>query len=192
MPGVLQSMGSKRLGHDWATELLCVGQCSRLYTVIKTKFSILVKFISEAGGKTDSSVQFSCSVLSICDPHGLQHARPPCPSPAPSACSDSCLLNHWCHPSHPLLSPSPLPFNLSYISIFSNESVLLIKWPKYWSFSFSISPSNEYSGLIFYRMDWLDLLAVKGLSRVFSNITIQKHQFFSAQLSIQCNSHIHT
>ena len=71
------------------------------------------------------------------------------------------------------------------IRVFSNESVLPIRWPKYWSFSFSISHSNEYSGLISFKMDWLDLLAVKGLSRVFSNTTVQKHQFFDAQLSLR-------
>ena len=65
-------------------------------------------------------------------------------------------------PSHPLLSPSPPTFHLCRISVFSNESVLYIRWPKYWSFSFSISPSNEYSGLISFRMNWLDLLAVQG------------------------------
>ena len=77
----------------------------------------------------------------------------------------------------------PLPFSSSIfasISIFSNESALHIRWPKYWSFSFNISPSNEYSGLIFFRMDWLDLLKSKGHSRVFFNTTVQKHQFFGA------------
>ena len=73
---------------------------------------------------------------------------------------------HWVgdaiQPSHPLLSPSPPAFSLSQHRVFSNESVLLIRWPKYWSFSFRISPSNEYSGLISFRMDWLDLLAVQG------------------------------
>ena len=66
-------------------------------------------------------------------------------------------------PSHPLSSPSPSAFNLSQHGVFSNESVLHIRWPKDWSFSFSISPSNEYSGLISFRMDWLDLLAVQGM-----------------------------
>ena len=66
-------------------------------------------------------------------------------------------------PPHPLLSPSPPAFNLPSMRVFSNESVLCISWPKYWSFSFNISPSNEYSGLIFFRMDWLDLLAVQGI-----------------------------
>ena len=79
-----------------------------------------------------------------------------------------------CHPF--LLLPSILPS----IRVFSSESVLYISWPKYWSFSFSIRPSSEYSGLISFRMDWFDLLAVQGLSRVFSNTTVQKHQFFSA------------
>ena len=65
-------------------------------------------------------------------------------------------------PPHPLSSPSPPAFNLSHHQVFSNESVLCFRWPKYWSFSFSISPSNEYSGLIFFRMDWFDLLAVQG------------------------------
>ena len=87
--------------------------------------------------------------------------------------------NHFilCHPL--LLPPSVFPS----IRVFSNESVFHIRWPKYQSFSF-ISPSNEYSGLISFRMDWLDLLAFQGTSRVFSNTTVQKHQFFSAQLSL--------
>ena len=95
-------------------------------------------------------------------------------------------------PSHPLSSPSPPAPNPPSIRVFSNESTLHMRWPKYWSFSFSIIPSKEIPGLISFRMDWLDLLAVKGLSRVFSNTTVQKHQFFSAQPSSQSNSHIHT
>ena len=89
-------------------------------------------------------------------PHGLQHARPPCPSPTPGVYSNSCPLSRWCHPtiSSSLLQSFP-------IRVFSNESVLHIRWPKYWSFSFSISPSNKYLGLISFRMDWLDLLAVQ-------------------------------
>ena len=86
-----------------------------------------------------------------------------------------------CHPFLILLSLFP--------SIFCNELALCIRWPKYWSFS--ISPSNEYSGLISFRMDWISLQS-KGLSRVFSNPTVQKHQFFGAQLSLWSNSHIHT
>ena len=90
---------------------------------------------------------------------------------------------------HPLLF---LPSIFPSIRVFSNKSVLHIRWPKYWSFSFSISPSNEYSGLISFRMDWFDLLAVQGLSRVFSSTTVQRHQFFSAQPSLWYNSHICT
>ena len=94
-------------------------------------------------------------------------------------------------PSHPLLSLSPA-FCLSQhqVRVFSNESILLIRWPKCWSFSFSISSSNEYSGLISFRMDWLDLLAVQGTLK--SLLQHQKHQFFSNQLFLQSNSHIHT
>ena len=91
-----------------------------------------------------------------------------------------------CHPFLllPLVPPS--------IRVFSNESTLRIRWPKYWSFSFSIIPSKEIPGLISFRMDWLISLQSKGLSRVFSNTTVQKHQFFGAQPSSQSNSHIHT
>ena len=96
-------------------------------------------------------------------PHGLQYARLPCPSPTPRAYSNSSIefvmpSNHriLCHPL--LLSPSIFPS----IRVFSNKSALRIRWSKYWSFSFSISPYNEYSGLISFRMDWLDLLAVQG------------------------------
>ena len=79
-----------------------------------------------------------------------------------------------------LLLPSIFP----NIRVFSNKSALHIRWPKYWSFSFNISPSNEYSGLISFRIDWMDLLQSKGLSRVFSNTTVQKHQFFCTQPSL--------
>ena len=87
---------------------------------------------------------------------------------------------------HPLLLLPPIPPS---ITVFSNKSTLHMRWPKYWSFSFSIIPSKEIPGLISLRMDWLDLLASKGLSRVFSNTTLQRHQFFSAQPSSQSNSH---
>ena len=80
-------------------------------------------------------------------------------------------------PSHPLLAPSPPAFNLSQHQVFSNDSVLPIKCPKYWSFSFSISPSNEHSGLISFRMDWLDLLEAQQILKSLSNTTVQKHQF---------------
>ena len=87
-----------------------------------------------------------------------------------------------------LLLPSVFPS----FRVFSNESVPCIKWPKYGSFTFSISPSNEYLVLISFMIDWFDLLVSKGLSRVFSNITVQKHQLFSAQLSLCSKFCIHT
>ena len=80
----------------------------------------------------------------------------------------------------PFLLLPPIPPN---IRVFSNESTLCMRWPKYWSFSFSISPSKEHPGLISFRKDWLISLQSKGLSRVFSNTTVQKYQFFGAQLS---------
>ena len=89
----------------------------------------------------------------------------------------------------PLLLLPPIPPS---IRGFSNESALRMRWPKYWSFSFSISPSNEHTGLISFRMDWLDLLAVQGTLKSLPNTTVQKHQFFGPQLSSQSNSHIHT
>ena len=98
-------------------------------------------------------------------------------------------------PSNCLILCLPLPFLLSIfpsIRLFSNESVLHIRWPKYRSFSFNISPSNEYSGLVSFRIDWFDLLAVQGLSRVFSSTTMQRHQFFGAKPSLWYNSHICT
>ena len=107
-----------------------------------------------------SRVQFSCSVLSnSLQPHGLQHTRLPCPSPTPGVYSNSCpsvMLSNHLILCLPLLL---LTLVFPNIRVFSNESVLCMRWPKYWSFSFSISPSNE---LISFRMDWLDLLAVQG------------------------------
>ena len=138
------------------------------------------------------SVQFSRSIVSDSWwPHGLQHARLPCPSPSPGAYSSSCALSQRCHPTS---SSSVVPFSSSLQSFLAsgssrNESVLRIRWPKYWSFSFSISPSNAYSGLISSRMDWLDLLAVQEtVTSLFqhhsSKASILQHSaFFIVQLS---------
>ena len=123
-----------------------------------------IKF-SECDLGSTSSVQFSCSVVSdSLRPHGLQHARPPCPSPAPGACSNSCPSSQWCHPT---ISSSVVPFSFCLQSFtasgsFQMKSVLLIGRPKYRSFSFNISAYSEHSGLISFRMDWLDLLAIQG------------------------------
>ena len=123
-------------------------------------------------------------------PHGLQHTKPPWLSPTPRVYPDSCPLSPWCHPTISscyslLLPPSVLPS----IRVFSNESALDIRWPKYWSFSFNISPSIEHSGLISFRMDWLDLLAVqwtlKSLLQHHSSKAsiLQRSAFFIVQLS---------
>ena len=123
-------------------------------------------------------------------PHELQHARPPWPSPTPGAYSNSCLSSWWCHPA---ISSSVIPFSSCPQSLpasgsFSNESTLHMR-PKYWTFSFSISPSNERPGLISFRMDWVDLLAVQGtlkslLQHHSSKASILRHSaFFTVQLS---------
>ena len=127
-------------------------------------------------------------------PHGLQHAKLPCLSPTPGACSNSCPFelvmpsNHLilCHLF--LLPPSVFPS----ITVFSNESVLHIRWPKYWSFSFSISPSNEYSGLISFRIEWLDLLAVQGTLKSLLQHHRSKASVLQYSAFLWSNSHIHT
>ena len=127
-----------------------------------------------------SSVQFSHSVMTnSLGPRGLQHSRPPCPSPTPGVYPNSCPLNQGCHPTicRPLLL---LPSIFPRIRIFSNESVLHIRWPKYWSFSFNISPSSEHWSPLGWT-GWISLQS-KGLLKVFSGTTVQKHQFFKCIL----------
>ena len=143
-----------------------------------------------------SSVQFSRLVVSnSLQPHEPQHARPPCPSPAPGVHSLRLMSIKSVMPSshlilcRPLILLPPIPPS---IRVFSNESTLRTRWPKYWNFSFSIIPSKEHPGLISFEWTGLISLQSKGLSRVFSNTTVQKHQFFGAQPSLQSNSHIHT
>ena len=123
-------------------------------------------------------------------PPGLQQARLPCPSPSPRACLNSCpLVSDAIHPSHFLSSPLLLPSIFPSISVFSDGSALHITWPKYRSFSFSISPSNVYSGSISFKIDWFDLLAVQGtlkslLQHHSSKASIlQCSTFFMVQLS---------
>ena len=150
----------------------------RLYNVQKQNFGIY-------------SFMLTVVVVSDCLwPRGPQCAKLPCPAPSPRACSNpsiefvrlsNCLT--LCHPL--LLLPSIFPS----ISVFSNESVMCIRWPKYWIFSFSLTPSNEYSGLIFFRIDWLDLLAVQGTLKSLFQLhsskasSLQLSAFFMVQLS---------
>ena len=122
--------------------------------------------------------------------HELQHARPPCPLPTPRVYPNSCPLSRWCHLT---ISSSVVPFLLlpsvfPNIRVFSNGSALHIRWPKFWRFSFKISPCNEHPGLISFRMDWLDLLAVQGtlkslLQHHSSKASILCSAFFIVQLS---------
>ena len=145
----------------------------------------------ESAVLTFSPVQFSSSVMSdSLWPHELQHARPPCPSPTPGVYSNSCPSSQWCHPA---ISFSVVPFSSCPQSLPASGSFpmsqLCMRGPKYWSFSFSISPSNEHPGLISLRMDWLDLLAVQ---RTLKSL-LQHHSskasilwrwvFFTVQLS---------
>ena len=123
-------------------------------------------------------------------PRGLQHARLPCPTPIPEITQTHVLwVGDAIQPSHPLSSPSPPTLIFPSINVFSNEWVLHIRWPKYWSYSFSISPSNEHPGLISFRMDRLDLLEVQGtlkslLQHHSSKASILRHSaFFIVQLS---------
>ena len=135
-----------------------------------------------------SSVAKSCLTL---QPHGLQHARPPCPLPTPGVYSNSMSIESVMPSNHlilcrPLLFP---PLIFPSIRVFSNETALRIRWPKYWSFSFNISPSNEHPGLISFRMDWLGLFAVQGtlkslLQRHSSKASVLQHSaFFIVQVS---------
>ena len=127
----------------------------------------------------------SCSVVSdSLQAHGLQHRKPgfPVHHHLPELAQTHVhRVSDAIQPSHPLLSPSPPAFNLPSIRVFSNELTLCIRWPKYWSFSFSISPSNKYSGLIYFRIDWFDL-AVQGFPK-----SILQHHSSKASI-LQCSA----
>ena len=135
------------------------------------------------------SVTQSCPTL--CDPFNWSTTTVHCQLPELAQ-----THVHWVgdaiQPSHPLLSPSPPAFNLSQHQGLFKWVSSSYQWPNYWSFSSSISLSNEYSVLISFRIDWLMSLQSKGFSSVFSNTTVQKHQFYDTQLCLWPNSHIHT
>ena len=157
-------------------------------------------FVCSQSFYSQSSVQFSHSVVSdLLRPHESQNARTPVLHQLPEFTQTH--VHRVSDPIQPVMPSSLLilcrpllllPSIPPSIRVFSSESTLRMRWPKYWSFSLSISPSNEHPGLISFRMIWLDLLAVQGTLKVFSSTAVQKHQFFGAQLSSQTNSHIHT
>ena len=129
-------------------------------------------------------------------PHGPQRTRPPCPSPNPGVYSNSCPIKSVMPSSHLILC-CPLfllpPILPPSIRVFSNESTLRMRWPKYWSFSFSISPSNEHPGLICFRMDWLDLFAVQGtLKSLLQHHSSKASILWRSAFFTVPNSHIHT
>ena len=142
-----------------------------------------------------SSVQFSCSVVSYSlQPHESQHTRPPCPSPTPRVHPNSCVLSRWCHPA---ISSSVVPFSSCPQSLPASGSLPMSRLFPWGGHSIGVSASTSI--LTMNTQDWSCLgwtgrisFLSKGLSRVFSNTTVQKHQFFSTQLSSQSNSHIHT
>ena len=178
-PGGLPLMRSHRVGHDWSglaaaagcpsflsSSLLCcrLGLGPQVDSYWDRKHSVLCCF-SSLIASIETSVQFSHSVVSnSLWPHGLQHARPPCPSPTPRACSNSCPSSRWYYPT---ISSSVIPFSSRLQSFpasgsFPMSQFFALGGQSIGSFSFSISPSNEHPGLISFRMDWLDLLAVQG------------------------------
>ena len=148
---------------------------------------------------------FTLSLYSVCSVQLLSHVQL-FDTLWTTACQASLSITNSRSSSKPISIKSVMPSNhlilcrpllllpsiFPSIRVFSNESALCIRCPKYWSFSFNISPSNEHLGLISFRKNWLDLLPVKGLSRVFFNTTVQRHQFFGIQLSLWSYSHIHT
>ena len=142
----------------------------------------------------DKGAQFSSVMSYSLRPHGLWHARPPCPSPTPRACSNSCPLSRWCHPT----IASSVALLSSCLQSFPASGSFLMSW-LFASGGQSIGASTSASVLPMSIQDWFPLgltclisLQPKGLSRVFSNTTVQKHQFFGTQLSLWFNSHIRT
>ena len=204
-PGMLQSTGSQNVRHDGATEWTTTMAYYRIRIQIKISWG--EKHIKVKSGKIltmelpffsshrFSSVHFSRLVMSnSLRPHEQQHARPPCPSPTPGAHPNSCPLSQWCHPT---ISSSVVPFSSCPQSFPPSGSFQMSQLFVSGGQSFGISAST--SVLPMNTQDWSPLgwngwisLQSRGLSRVFSYSTVQKHQFFSTQLSSQSNSHIHT
>ena len=164
-------------------------------TLNSTTLSYFALSLGEKEITLQGTVQFSCSVMShSLQPQGLQHARPPCPSQTPRAYSNSCPLSRWCRPT---ISSSVVPFS-SCLQFFPASQ----SFPRSWFFisggqgigalaSASVLPMNIQDWSPLGWTGWISLQS-KGLSRVFSNTTVQKHQFFGVQLSLWSNSHIHT
>ena len=173
-PGGLPSMGSHRVGHDWSD--LAAAAAAAAFCFM------------------DGSVQFSCSVVSnSLWPHELQHARPPCPSPTPGVYPNSCPMSWWCHPA---ISSSVIPFSSwpqSLPALPASESFPMGQLFTWGGQSIGVSaPSKEHPGLISFRMDWLDLLAVQGTlkSHHSSKASIlRRSAFFTVQLSHPIHDH---
>ena len=157
--------------------------------------NVMLVFAVQQRESVISSVQFSHSVVSdSLRPHGLQHARPSCPSPSPGVCSNSCPSSRWCHPT---ISSSVIPFSFCLQSFPASRSYPLSQFFSSGGQSIGVSPSAlDFPKNIqhWFPLGLIGLISVqsKGLSRVFSNTTVQNHQFFGAQLSSWSNSHIHT
>ena len=188
-PGRLQSMGSQRVGHDWATSL----HFTELCRAVKDACSSAQVLDFPGGPVVVVVVQLLSHVWLFATPWAEAHQ---------TSMSFTiywglltCMFIESVMSSNHLVLCSPLlllPTICLSIRVFSSELALHIRWPKYWSFNFSISPSNKYSGLISFRIDWFCSLAVQGTLRVFSSTTVQKYQFFGIQPSLWSNSHIHT
>ena len=165
---------------------------SPTFLILKLRFSPSFSWIVQ---ESFSSVQFSCSVVTnSLQPHESQHARPPCSSPAPGVYSNSCPSSQWCHPA---ISSSVIPFSSCPQSLPASRSFPMSQLFACSGQTFGVSalasvlPINIQGWSPLERTGWISLQS-KELSRVFSNSTVQKHQFFGAQLSLQSNSHIHT
>ena len=189
-PGGLSSMGSHRVRHNWS-DLAAAAyyNIKRIMTKLKKKKKEQCLFIRAFSLLLSSDPVVPTSLW----PHGLQHGRPACPLPSPRVWRISCSLHWWCHPaissSNVLFSFCPWSFPATGTFPMSH---LFASGKKYWNFNFSISPFSDIQGWSPLRLTGLISLLSKGLSGVFSNTTVQRHQFFSALPSFQSSSHNHT